>query len=133
MDVKKLFKSKCFWALFVAVIGDMAMGAASDNLGTLASNVTQSYENIGKLMVSTAYLAGIGFGIAAIFKFKQHKDNPTQIPVGTPFTLLAVSAALVFLPGLYAPLGSTIFGSDSHPGGGYTGGGASSIPGNSGK
>lgn len=116
--------------MMVAIVGDVLMAATADNLGTLASNVTQSYENIGKLMVSTAYLAGIGFGIAAIFKFKQHKDNPTQIPVGTPFTLLAVSAALVFLPGLYAPLGSTIFGSDSHPGGGYTGGGASKIPGN---
>ena len=35
----------------------------------------------------------------AIFKFKQHKDNPTQVPVGTPVAMLAISAALVFLPG----------------------------------
>ena len=76
MDVKKLFKSRYMIVMMVAIVGDVLMAATADNLGTLASNVTQSYENIGKLMVSTAYLAGIGFGIAAIFKFKQHKDNP---------------------------------------------------------
>src|SRR3954470_1809963 len=29
--------------------------------------------------VCTAYVGGLAFGIASIFKFKQHKDNPTQI------------------------------------------------------
>ena len=29
----------------------------------------------------TGLVAGIGFGIASIVKFKQHKDNPTQITV----------------------------------------------------
>ena len=50
-------------------------------------------------------LAGLGFGIAAIFKFKQHKDNPTQVPIGTPFALLAISVLLVFFPAIYKPAG----------------------------
>ena len=51
-------------------------------------------------MLAVAYIAGLGFGVAAIFKFKQVKDNPTQIPISTPFALLGVSTLLVFLPGV---------------------------------
>ena len=80
-------------------------------------------------MISTAYVAGIGFGIAAIFKFKQHKDNPTQIPIGTPFALLGVSVMLVFLPGLYNPLGQTVYGKGGGTVGGFTGAGATEIGG----
>ena len=79
-------------------------------IGGLAYNITQSFQNIGKMMVGMAYVAGIGFGISAMFKFKQHKDNPTQIPISTAFALLAVSVLLVFLPGIYGPAGRTIFG-----------------------
>jgi Holliday junction resolvasome RuvABC DNA-binding subunit len=38
-----------------------------DNLTELAQSIT-----------AISYMAGFGFLIAAIFKFKQHKDNPTQ-------------------------------------------------------
>lgn len=106
----------------------LALAAGGDNsLGSLAQNLTGSFKQIGQLMIGVAYLAGIGFGIAAIFKFKQHKDNPTQIPVGTPFALLAISVLLVFLPGLYQPAGKSIFGSGTLTAGGFTGSGAASI------
>src|SRR5210317_611881 len=99
--------------------------ADSATLGTLAANVTGSFQAIGELMTGVAYLAGLGFGISAVFKFKQHKDNPTQIPIGTPFALLAVSVVLIFLPSIYKPAGQTIFGGDQ-TGGGFTGAGATS-------
>ena len=98
-------------------------------IGGLADNVTSNFQAIGNLFIGTAYIAGMGFGVAAIFKFKQHKDNPTQIPIGTPFALLGVSVMLVFLPGLYKPLGQTIYGKDGGTGGGFEGKGADSIPG----
>ena len=100
-----------------------------EGVGGLASNITSNFEDIGKLLVSMAYVAGIGFGIAAIFKFKQHKDNPTQITIGTPFALLGVSVMLVFLPGLYKPLGQTVYGSEGGEVGGFTGEGAGKIAG----
>ena len=68
------------------------------NLGTIASSVTSSFTQLAKLVIASAYLAGLGFSIGAIVKFKEHTDNPTQIPLGTPFALEAVSAALTFLP-----------------------------------
>lgn len=117
-------------ALSVAAFGSCAWANSNPTIGDLATNITGSFGGLTQLMVGTAYVAGIGFGVAAVFKFKQHKDNPTQVPIGTPITMLAISAALVFLPGVYSPLGSTIFGPDSTgEAGGNTGAGASAIPG----
>lgn len=107
----------------------LVYASSSQTLGTLATNVSDSFNQIGNMMIGLAYIAGIGFGISAIFKFKQHKDNPTQIPISTPFALLGVSVLLVFLPSLYAPAGATVFGSSGGTGGGFTGGGSSTLPG----
>lgn len=99
------------------------------SLGQIASNITTSFKAIGQLILATAYLAGLAFFVAAIFKFKQHKDNPTQIPLGTPLALLGISAALVFLPMFIGPLGKTMFGSGDLQAGGFKGGGVSAVPG----
>lgn len=88
-----------------------AVSVSSLTLGQVALNIQATFPQIIELMVAAAYVAGIGFGVAAVFKFKQVKDNPTQIPISTPFALLTVSALLVFLPGIFAPAGSTMFGS----------------------
>ena len=101
----------------------------SANLGDIAANVTGSFLAFGKLLIATSYIAGIGFAIAGIFKFKQHKDNPTQIPLGTPIALIVISICLVFLPGFFKPAGSTLFGSNGATAGGFTGAGVSTLPG----
>ena len=43
-------------------------------------------------------IAGLGFAIGAIMKFKQHKDNPTQIPIHTPIALFLISKELQLRP-----------------------------------
>jgi intracellular multiplication protein IcmD len=125
-------KNKINLTKLVAMVCALALTPvfAATTIGTLASNVVGSFAAIGALMTGVAYLAGLGFGISAVFKFKQHKDNPTQIPIGTPFALLAVSVILIFLPALYAPAGQTVFKSTSGAGG-FEGEGASTLPGGS--
>lgn len=104
----------------------VALATTTSGLGGIASNITGSFASFGQLIVATAQVAGIGFGAAAIFKFKQHKDNPTQVPIGTPFMMLAISFLLVFLPGIFAPAGQTMYG-DSATAGGFSGGGITSV------
>ena len=31
-------------------------------------------------------VAGLIFFVASVFTFKQHRDNPTQVPIGKPIT-----------------------------------------------
>lgn len=102
--------------------------AAPKDISGIADVISGTFESLGKLMIAAAYLAGFGLTIAAIFKFKQHKDNPQQTPMGTPITMLLVGIALIFLPNIIQPAGSGIFG-EGAVAGGFKGEGLESIPG----
>ncbi len=106
----------CFYvgtaeALVVSGVGP------SQTLGDVAAHVTTSMSNLAKLISAASYVAGMGFAVGAIFKFKAHKDNPTQIPIGTPIALIFIAAALIFLPSLFQMAGETLFGSSATTGG----------------
>jgi len=94
---------------FFGLISQEAFAGAL-TLGGMASSITQSFTSVAKLITAGSYLAGLGFSIGAIMKFKQHKDNPTQIPVGTPVALVFIAAALLFLPTILDVTGQTMFG-----------------------
>lgn len=111
-------KAKIAYRLFLTILlTPMVFAATPDacptsvrNLGDVAQRLACEMPSIDRFIIAIAYISGVGFGVAAIFKFKQVKDNPTQIPISTPFALLAVSTMLVFLPGVIKPVGATIFG-----------------------
>lgn len=79
-------------------------------IGGVASLITRSFRQLTKLITAASYISGLGFAIGAIMKFKQHKDNPTQIPIGTPIALLFIASALLFLPNILGVSGQTLFG-----------------------
>ncbi|MCL9683316.1 type IV secretion protein IcmD [Legionella maioricensis] len=102
------------WLISVICISLLALisqdAAASKSLGNMASSMTGSFTSVAKLITAGSYLAGLGFSIGAIMKFKQHKDNPTQVPIGTPIALVFIAAALLFLPSILGVTGQTMFG-----------------------
>jgi intracellular multiplication protein IcmD len=104
------------WFISIVCLGVLALlsqkaGAANNmTIGGMASQITESFTNLTKLITAGSYLAGLGFSIGAIMKFKQHKDNPTQIPIGTPIAMVFIAAALLFLPSILGVTGATMFG-----------------------
>jgi intracellular multiplication protein IcmD len=107
----------------LSLIALVSQDAAAGNMtiGAMASSITSSFTNLTKLITAGSYLAGLGFSIGAIMKFKQHKDNPTQIPIGTPIALVFIAAALLFLPSILGVTGATMFGSSGGKTAGPTG------------
>lgn len=95
--------------------------AAGLTIGNMATSITSSFKSLTQLITAGSYLAGLGFSIGAIMKFKQHKDNPTQIPIGTPIALVFIAAALLFLPSILDVAGYTMFGSTGGQTAGPTG------------
>lgn len=85
-------------------------GGGGQTLGEVASNVTDSMTNVAKLITAASYVAGVGFALMGMFKFKAHKDQPAQVPLSQPVVLLAIAAGLLFLPSIITTTGSTIFG-----------------------
>ncbi|MGQ3892564.1 type IV secretion protein IcmD [Legionella sp. CNM-4043-24] len=82
-------------------------------LGNVATSITKSFEPLALLITGGCYVGGLAFMVGAIMKFKQHKDNPTQITIGTPIALLLVGAGLLFMPSVMGMAGQTIFGSSA--------------------
>ena len=113
MQKRSLFILSILCFMTTVALGQTAGGIG---IGDLADNVTEQFSQVGRLMIAISYVAGIAFAIAAIFKFKQHKDNPTQITLGTPLAMLTIGVLLVFLPLLFGPAGFTIFGESSERG-----------------
>ncbi len=74
--------------------------AAATNISGMAGMIQSTLTPLINLVVASCYLGGAGFCAGAIFKFKAHKDNPTQVPIGTPIMLLFVGAGLLFLPSI---------------------------------
>ena len=104
---KKIFGLVC---LSLLVLVDPTFASTSMTLGGMASTITGSFESVAKLITAGSYLAGLAFSVGAILKFKQHKDNPTQIPIGTPIAMVVIAAALLFLPTILGIAGGTMFG-----------------------
>lgn len=101
----------------LAVFAGDTLAANTQTLGSMASTITGSFSNLAKLITAGSYVAGLGFSISAIMKFKQHKDNPQQEPIGKPIGLTFIAAALLFLPSILGITGATMFS-----GGGTTAG-----------
>lgn len=49
----------------------------------------------------------------AVAVIKSLKDDPTQIPIGTPIALLFISAALLFIPSIFSSTGASLFSNDA--------------------
>ncbi|PWY56965.1 type IV secretion protein IcmD [Legionella qingyii] len=105
----------------LALVSQDAAAGGGMSIGGMASTITSSFTNLTKLITAGSYLAGLGFSIGAIMKFKQHKDNPTQIPIGTPIALVFIAAALLFLPSILGVTGVTMFGGSGGSTAGPTG------------
>lgn len=111
--IKYLKKYAIYWAVMPvlgAISFDTFAAAGTLDLGTVASTVYGTFRPVTQLITAVSYVTGLGFALGAITKFKQHKDNPTQIPIATPITLVGVAAALLFLPTVLGVTGKTLFG-----------------------
>lgn len=105
-------KKRVLWGIITLVcllMGPAAMAQIS-GVGSVAANVTSNIGDIARLITAASYVAGMAFAVGAIVKFKAHKDNPTQIPIGTPIALLFIGAALIFMPTVFRVSGQTLFG-----------------------
>lgn len=113
---------KIYWAQLILILlvaffsqeiiadGSVTL-VTTPNIGSVAASVNSSFTSLTKFITAGSYLGGLAFFIGAIMKFKQHKDNPTQTPIGTPIALVFIAGALIFLPSVLGIVGSTMFGS----------------------
>ena len=116
---------------FLIVVSFLCASIATyANIGDMAESITNTFNQITALVGGAAYLFGLLFMVAGLFKFKQHRDNPQQVQIGTPFTMMGIGVLLIFLPTLITQTGETVFSSGTQTGG-ATGSGFEDIGGSS--
>jgi len=114
--IPKVLQWVAGFSLMIVTVSVYAEEVGQD-LSTVASTLISNFAQLAQLIIAGAYVAGAGFAVSAILKFKQHKDNPTQIPIGTPIAVLFVAGALLFLPNIMKTAGATLFGNQAVAGG----------------
>lgn len=83
--------------------------AVAEGIGGVADNVYGNFESLESLMKGVSYLGGVGFGIGAALKFKEHNENPQQVKISKPITAALVSAMLLALPSVMETSVDTVF------------------------
>ena len=82
------------------------------SIGAVAKRFSGMAASFKNLIITVSFVSGIGFAIAAVFKLKQHKENPQNVPIGTVFALFFVAMLLINMPLLLIPTIKSVFGSD---------------------
>lgn len=110
--MNKAFINKCsfyaLWGIFLLSMAAVGEAHAGATVETVAENiVTQSFR-LPALVSTSAYILGLILGVSAIFKLKEHVDNPSQVPLRTPLIRLLGGGALFALPVIYRAMFVTI-------------------------
>jgi len=98
---------------FEQLVQLIASGATVEEIQQFAHSIVvpeQTLQLITELLTAGSYVMGLGLALAAITKFKAHKDNPQQI-AGAPIALAVIAALLLLLPNILGSSGQTLFGS----------------------
>lgn len=102
-------------------IGLMALGAVgialvavepamAQGLNNITGTVKSQMPGVAEVLSAVAYVVGIGFGIKAALKLKEHNESKGQIPLSQPITLGIVAAILLALPSFLSTAKEGVFG-----------------------
>lgn len=110
MKLVKLVKTGLLGSL--ALVAGTAM-AQSSGINIITGTILGQTGGIVDLLSAISYIAGVGFGIKAALKFKEHNESKGQIPISQPITLFAVAAMLLALPTILQIAKEALFGTGS--------------------
>lgn len=91
-------------------IASTSFAVQSLYLSTIQANLGTTVKELASILEVISLIAGIGFVMASFFKFHQHKQNPTQVPVSQGVTLLLIGAGLMVFPLLLPTATKAAFG-----------------------
>lgn len=87
--------------------------ALAQDLKGMTTNLKDQLPGVADVLSAVAYIGGIGFGIKAALKLKEHNESKGQIPLSQPITMAVVAALLLALPTLLSNAKGTVFGTGS--------------------
>lgn len=108
MAYRHLYKTFLFAAALVLIGSHDAF--AQQKLGDVIRNTTASWGGVNDIFSTIAWLSGGFLGVAAIFKFKDHVDNPTQHPLSAGVKRMLAGGMFLSLPFTIKAVNGSLFG-----------------------
>lgn len=84
---------------------------SEDSINNIFSNIITSSYLLPGFLSGITYLGGMILGVMAIFKIKEHVENPDQVPIREGVIRLLIGGALFALPSIVYAMHGTITGS----------------------
>ena len=110
MKIKTVLKSLGY----IAGISALALVALdpvmAQGLDRITAPVKNQLPGVSDVLSAVAYVAGIGFGIKAALKLKEHNESKGQVPLSAPITLFIVAGLLLALPTMLSVATESVFG-----------------------
>ena len=72
--------------------------AAADDIATIVGNLMDPMQGLAHMLNLASVICGAGFLMASALQYKNHRDNPQEVPLSRPITYLLLGLALVILP-----------------------------------
>ncbi len=110
MDKRKFIAST---ASFIALGLLMTEPALAQGLNTITGTVKSQIPGVAEVLSAIAYVAGVGFGIKAVLKLKEHNESKGQVPLSQPITMAIVAGLLLALPTFLQTAKQGVFGTGS--------------------
>jgi hypothetical protein len=88
-------------------------GGGTNEVNDIAQNLVTATNQFPALLAGICYLIALLLGATAIFKIKDHVENPTQTPIRIGAIRLLIAGALLALPTIYQALYVTFSGGTS--------------------
>jgi hypothetical protein len=85
-------------------VAPLEQRVAASDATAVPSNLQEMFAAIAMAITSGSFDAGLAYAVA---KFKAFKENPQQVPIGTPLALIAAAIALLFAPSILSVVGET--------------------------
>lgn len=111
MAFRHLSKTFLLAAALVLLSSHEASAASAAKLGDVIKNVIGSWGGINNVFSTVAWLSGGFLGVAALFKFKDHVDNPAQHPLSAGVKRMIAGGMMLSLPFMMNATVGSLFGS----------------------
>lgn len=87
--------------------------AYAQTVGNMITNARRSIETIPNVLSGFAYISGLFMGVWALFKFKDHVDNPVNNPISAGVKRFFAAGMLLSGPYMYNVLFGTLYGGNA--------------------
>tara|TARA_R110002110_G_scaffold400317_1_gene616632 strand:+ start:52153 stop:52686 length:534 start_codon:yes stop_codon:yes gene_type:complete len=84
----------------VSVFADPSIGSISEDLMGPTAILT-------KMVLVACYMVGVGLIIFSLAQYKQHRQNPKLVPLGTPIILFILGVVALLIPYVSVSTGET--------------------------